>query len=56
MVDRNKKKCNTKCCAKSRMVGSMEKDEDEEIEVDAYMDSGAFDTVCPMNLVKGSDV
>ena len=57
VVSRSKGKCNVKCCNRyGKMIGSMEQDEHEEIKVDAVMDSGAFDTVCPMELVGGNKI
>ena len=56
VVDKRKGKCNAKCCNKGKMIGSMEQEGYEEINVDAVMDSGAFDTVCPMELVGGNKI
>ena len=36
-----------------RMIGSAEQEEYEHITADAVMDSGAFDTICPLEMIGG---
>ena len=53
MVD-NKK--NKKKKEEDRIIGSVEQEEYEQIQVDAVMDSGAFDTICRLDMIGGSTV
>ena len=39
-----------------RMIGSLDQEEYEQISVDAVMDSGAFDTICPLEMIGGNEV
>ena len=38
------------------MIASAEPEEYEDITVDAVMDSGAFDTICPLEMIGGSEI
>ena len=39
-----------------RIIGSVEQEEYEDIVVYAVMDSGAFDTICPLDMIGGSEI
>ena len=48
--DKKKKK------QEDRMIGSAEPEEYKHITVDAAMDSGAFDTICALDMIGGNEV
>ena len=47
---------NKKKKQEERMIASAEPEEYEDITVDAVMDSGAFDTICPLEMIGGSEI
>ncbi len=46
----------SRAAPKKMLMGLNTENEYEKIEVDAVMDSGAFDTVCSLELVGGNEI
>ena len=41
---------------KEKVIGAVDMEEYENVHVEAIIDSGAFDTICPMEMVGGSEL